>query len=335
MFTEEDCANRILPSICLSLIDKEKYASTRFHSFFFFFAFIDKIRVVREQASKTLEQYLSRVRRYAQSLPETATTSNANGTATTGLRTSTPTSGTDFSWTGWAISSFTNKATAASGEMSSKPPLVAITGTRPKDTLQSIGSREFETGSQPPSNLSTGAAPKLTFPRTITETTKLAASFTTPGIIKDDWETSEWGAIDEADVSDDAWNSFNDEGNVKRLAKVSLDGSTAQLDSPVKSEAKSSEEATKQEPKKNQDSDNEPDFASWLKAQQSAKSGKPLPKGLGSAKAPGGSLPKNTKPTAAKTSTPRGISPQKAVQTPKPKEHVKKSDDDDWGDTWD
>jgi SCY1-like protein 1 len=77
------------------------------------------LRIVRDQASKTLDIYIQRVKRYSQSLPESALPpSSASGSS----QKNAPrigTTQTDTSWAGWAISSFTNKLTAASGEIQS------------------------------------------------------------------------------------------------------------------------------------------------------------------------------------------------------------------------
>ena len=94
-FTEEDCASKILPSLCMPLIDKEK--------------------MVRDQASKTMDVYLQRVKKFASTMPDSAlpadpNTSSGPGTARIGSQ-------ADTSWAGWAISSFTNKVSAARGQM--------------------------------------------------------------------------------------------------------------------------------------------------------------------------------------------------------------------------
>lgn len=94
-FSEDDCATKILPALCPSLVDKEK--------------------VVREQATKTFDVYLGRVKKHATTLPDTALPPEpANPTATAPARIG---GQNDTSWAGWAISSFTNKLTAAKGEM--------------------------------------------------------------------------------------------------------------------------------------------------------------------------------------------------------------------------
>lgn len=98
VFSEDDCATKMLPAICPSLVDKE--------------------RMIRDQANKTLNIYLDRVRKYGTTLPDTVLpppeTVSAGGT-----RMSTPQPGSQpgGQWMGWAISSFTNKISAASGEI--------------------------------------------------------------------------------------------------------------------------------------------------------------------------------------------------------------------------
>ena len=106
-FSEDDCANRILPAICPCLIDKEK--------------------LIRDQANKTMEAYLARVRRHASSMADTILPPPTTEIATaTTPRMGTPQPTEAASWTGWAISSFTNKVSAAAGEIqqntNSAPP---------------------------------------------------------------------------------------------------------------------------------------------------------------------------------------------------------------------
>ncbi|KAG9560357.1 ARM repeat-containing protein, partial [Aureobasidium melanogenum] len=50
LFSEDDCATKLLPAICPSLVDKEK--------------------IIRDQANKTLDLYLQRIRKYGQTLPD-------------------------------------------------------------------------------------------------------------------------------------------------------------------------------------------------------------------------------------------------------------------------
>ena len=95
LFNEEDCATKVLPILCPSLVDKEKF--------------------VRDQANKALDVYLTRVRKYGSNLADTALPPShmLNGTAT---RVSTP-QHESAGWAGWAISSFTNKLGSATGAM--------------------------------------------------------------------------------------------------------------------------------------------------------------------------------------------------------------------------
>ena len=96
VFSEEECASRILPTLCMPLIDKEK--------------------IVRDQASKTMDAYLQRVRKHASTMSDTALPSEtAAGVA--GAALARIGNKSDVSWAGWAISSFTNKIGTARGEM--------------------------------------------------------------------------------------------------------------------------------------------------------------------------------------------------------------------------
>ncbi|KAL1626057.1 Nuclear aminoacylation-dependent tRNA export pathway component [Diplodia seriata] len=98
LYTEEDCAAKLLPGICPSLVDKEK--------------------LIRDQANKTMDIYVARVRKHQTTMPDTVLPPTSAATSTGGAaipRMSTPQQ--DNSWAGWAISSFTNKLTAATGDI--------------------------------------------------------------------------------------------------------------------------------------------------------------------------------------------------------------------------
>ncbi|KAL9081708.1 MAG: hypothetical protein Q9159_007106 [Coniocarpon cinnabarinum] len=316
LFSEEDCASKILPTLCPSLVDKEK--------------------IVRDQANKTIEAYLSRVRKYAQTLPTTMETPTANGSVA-GPRIATPSPSADSTWTGWAISSFTNKLSTASGEMSSKPPPVVVGGPGAKApvTLQPTVTASSNTANTSTSARANPAKPML--PRNTTEKTKLAASFEAPEIVEDDWGDGEWGGIDEsADAdADDAWGAMAAETEVKPAASPSVS-----ITSPAdESEATFSEpEAPKPPATKKQNASAEPDFASWLNAQKSNKNTKTLPKGLTSNKSSSslGSKTSN-RPLTSRTSTSSSLGAKKVVQPPKPAEPKKEQPaaDDDWGESWD
>jgi SCY1-like protein 1 len=101
-FSEEDSAARILPALCPCLIDKEK--------------------LVRDQANKTIDVYLARTRKFASTMADTVLPPPNTETATASTpRMSTPVASEAASWAGWAISSFTNKVSQAAGEIQESP----------------------------------------------------------------------------------------------------------------------------------------------------------------------------------------------------------------------
>ncbi|KIX00511.1 uncharacterized protein Z518_10651 [Rhinocladiella mackenziei CBS 650.93] len=97
VFSDEDCATKILPAICISLVDKEK--------------------LVRDQANKAVDVYLQRVRKYASAMPDTVLPPESAPGATNAAVPARIGNQSDTSWAGWAISSFTNKMAGAKGEM--------------------------------------------------------------------------------------------------------------------------------------------------------------------------------------------------------------------------
>ena len=294
------------------------------------------VRVIRDQGNKTLEVYLARVRKYVQTLPETIAQPTANGAAS-GPRMGSPTPSADATWTGWAISSFTNKLATASGEMSSKPPPFVVGGSaaRTPVTLQSTASPLSATSSRPSSSASNPTKPTLG--RNSTETTKLAASFVAPEIIEDDWGNDQWGGIDESGDADvnDAWGAMVDDTVALPSASpaISVTSPSAEPDiaSPVP-------ESLKPSPKKKQDASGEPDFATWLNTQKSTTTKKAMPKGLPMNKSSSSIASKtNPRPLTSRTSTSSSPGPKKVVQPPKPNEPKKEETaaDDDWGESWD
>ena len=104
LFSEEDCAIKILPALCSPLIDKEK--------------------LVRDQANKAFEIYLQRIRKYSATLPETLLPPATVAASGVMSRTDTP-SQDSIGWAGWSISSFTNRLGSASGAMKTAAPVNA------------------------------------------------------------------------------------------------------------------------------------------------------------------------------------------------------------------
>ncbi|PGH30049.1 SCY1 protein kinase [[Emmonsia] crescens] len=296
LFTEEDCATKLLPAMCPSLLDKEK--------------------LVRDQANKTLDLYLQRIRRFGASMPDSALPAqNPSDTQVAGAaRMGTP---NDTSWAGWAISSFTNKITSAKGEIELKtngsqsvvastvrsssmphaaisPPSVQL--NKSKDALRPGAPHLSRTTSEPPP-----------------EDSKLEPK-PEEGEEEDAFEA--WGAMDDDVNEDDGDDAFFD---AKR--------------SPSSSRPTSATHTTF-------DDGGEPDFAGWLAAQSKAKSKKPLPKGLSKStttKVAGATrLTSTSKPSvsSSKNSSVKGktpFQPAKTIDT-KPKEDPA---GDDWGDAWD
>ena len=264
-------------------------------------------RLIRDQANKTLDVYVTRVRKHGSTMPDTVLP-RPNAGAVNGAIPRMGTPQNDTSWAGWAISSFTNKIASASGDMQSKPngaPVSAPRETRPSsvppDTtrsapISSSASTLHRQALKPPS------APVFT--RTTTD------QFFGDAQAEDDELDEAWGNLDE--------DSFFDAPSDLR---------------PL-------------EPASTFDDGGEPDFAGWLSAQSQAKSKAPLPKGLtkasntingplakarvtttGSVGSGSGAMKLGTTTPAVR---PKAVAPQRIDM--KPKETL---GDDEWGDAWD
>lgn len=171
-FSDEDCATKVLPALCVSLVDKEK--------------------MVRDQANKTVDIYLQKVRKYASAMPDSALPQE------TGAATTAPAARignvSDTSWAGWAISSFTNKITTAKGEMTT--PIAngsaAITETR----------------SLPTSGRATPTAPLTSDrPASIVRSSPTAAQTVVSPPPEEAWEQ------EQSNDSFDAWGEVDDDGD--------------------------------------------------------------------------------------------------------------------------
>ncbi|KAL8928381.1 MAG: hypothetical protein Q9172_000973 [Xanthocarpia lactea] len=292
LFNEDDCATKVLPALCPSLIDKEK--------------------LVRDQASKTFDIYVHRIRKHASTLPDSILPPSAT-TAANGAMPRIGTPQSDTGWAGWAISSFTNKLATASGEMQAKPTntkanvgevrpssVPPTTGTHKPAVAGSVSQlhRQAVTGS---------SAPVLT--RTTT------AQFFTDAQDEDDEVDLAWG--------DTAEDSF--------------------FDAPLEPEAAVDTQPLL--PVSKFDDGGEPDFEGWLKAQAEAKKKPPLPKGLSKSSGLANGrqnvirstttghvgLGSDAKKLASTANPASKVTVPRAIDT-KPKEPA---GDDDWGDAWD
>ncbi len=300
VFSDDDCANRILPAICPALIDKEK--------------------LVRDQSNKTLDLYLSKIRKSAAAMADTALTPLTSMEASTiaAPRMSTPQPSEAASWTGWAISSFTNKISAAAGDMQS-----ASNGGPPNQEIRSNSAPQMDSRK---SNLATASAsalhrqavasPPTTSARTSTSSNANDYFQDAPEVGVDDLEA--WSEMEE-----DPFDAPSDKTKSKPAPAVSA--------TPF-------------------DDNGEPDFAGWLAAQTQKKpGGKALPKGLARAAAVMSTTSTaNGRPVVAKATTTGGIGAGVGVKkagatAAKPKPVVAKkidttpkdtADYDGWGDGW-
>lgn len=283
IFSEEDCATKMLPAICPSLVDKEK--------------------MIRDQANKTLNTYLERVRKHAATMPDTVLPPPEAASAP-GTRVQTPQPGVGSQWMGWAVSSFTNKLSSATGEIQPNSNGVKATPLeRPTSTPPTNGMPPRPTTH---STASTPAVPKVT---TGIRTTAVPATE-----VEDEDFGAGWGDLDE----DDPAESWADD--LEASAKASQHSSKPSVSSVA------------------YDDGGEPDFEGWLNAQAAAKaqSKKPLPKGLAKKAAPaarpapsvrsGG----NARPVVRESKT----TPAVKTTASKASESKQEEDDDDWGDAW-
>ncbi|KAK5149380.1 Nuclear aminoacylation-dependent tRNA export pathway component [Recurvomyces mirabilis] len=280
VFTEEDCAIKMLPAICPSLVDKEK--------------------MIRDQANKTLNIYLERVRKYGQTLPESMLPPPSDG-SNPGTRISTPQPGPGGGqWVGWAISSFTNKIATASGEIQPN-----ANGTKPTP-FERTASDPSANGVPPrPTTHAAPSAPVV--PRVLSSVASREADAEDFG--------AGWGDIDDAADTADPWGD--------PVPTASRSSMTSQVSRPSTTSS-----AT-------YDDGGEPDFEGWLNAQAAAKqqSKRPLPKGLATKKT---TVPASKSGGAAPAKKPSPLSGTSRPITSKPVAAPKDDEEGDgWGDAWD
>ena len=293
-FSDDDCANRILPALCPCLVDKEK--------------------LVRDQGNKTLDAYLQRIRKSASSLPDTVLPPPSTGEAATASapRMGTPQPSEAASWTGWAISSFTNKVSAATGDI--QPTASSAAATRPTSAPITNDSRRPNPATASASTLHRQA---VASPPTASTRTSLSSN------ANDYFQDSNTGQEDT-----DAWGDMEEDSF---------------FDAPSDTTPKSASKSSAANPFDN----GEPDFAGWLAAQAAKKPGvqKALPKGLAKAAVVSNGRPASAGRIAttgslggsgAKKATVAAMKPQaKPAVAKKINTAPKVTDDDDgWGDGW-
>lgn len=309
LYSEDDCASKLLPAICPSLVDKEK--------------------LVRDQANKTLDTYLTRIRKHQTTLPDTVL-SPASNTAASGPTPRMSTPQQENSWAGWAISSFTNKLAAATGDIQPHANGGGLGSSQTDSRSSSVPPAARPTSSTSTASALHRQATKPSNPFASASSTSLPATAgATPEAEPEDFG-AEWGddfgGEDANDDDLDAWGKTDDDHDPFGPPTTTSTTSSVPFDDK-----------------------GEPDFAGWLTAQAQAKSAakKPLPKGLSkpSAASKTAVKPAAAKPVAAvKKATPVVPASKKA---PVAKKEVKKAEqkkapaaeeeemDDGWGDAWD
>lgn len=222
----------------------------------------------------------------------------------------------DTSWAGWAISSFTNKITAAKGEIQSttngSPHAVdSLRSTSVPGPAKAPASERLGTSKGPlnPAALGLARSSSDQPPRGMKVESKEE-----PDEVDDDaWGASAWGTMTEDDHQE---LSGEDETFFDAVASPKATSRPAPEPVPVAF-----------------DDGGEPDFAGWLAAQSKAKAKKPFTKS--SVSKPASTIfspPVAASRTASSGSVkPKASVPVKSINT-KPKDD---GDDDGWGDAWD
>lgn len=276
-FTDEDCAARIIPAISPLLIDKEK--------------------MIRDQASRSVDAYLQKIRKAAASMPDTALPP-PTGEDAPAARMGTPQpSGGGQGWTGWAISSFTNKISSAAGEMQPKAAAATYSALSPSPAMEL--------------RKSTGGTASPMHRQALKSPNPEASNVSSPSasVVADAF----WQDDTTADNGDDFWGDINEDDDSF--------GETSQ-EKPAASAPKTTASATPFD-------ESEPDFAGWLAAQSQKKSGlaKTLPKGLSKATTA-------KKPVAAKPAPKPAAKPAPAKKINLAPKAAADDEDEGWGDGW-
>jgi SCY1-like protein 1 len=260
---------------------------------------VDKEKIIRDQAQKSVDVYIARIRKFAATMPDTVLPSP--GLAAGGgpsPRMGTP--ATENSWAGWAISSFTNKLAQTSGQMQAGST--------------TNGVAEQRSSSVPPSTTTTSKppVPLASKPGTPLHSAKSTANI--PTITSPDPATA---FDDEAEDFNNDWGGFADE------EKNPNDEEEDPWGTPAVSKPTPSTTAY--------DDKGEPDFAGWLAAQSNSKkvASKPLPKGLTKSTA--------SRPVTGRASTTGStrkivVAPKKEVKKEVPK--AAEEEEEGWGDAW-
>jgi len=262
---------------------------------------VDKEKIIRDQAQKSVDIYITRIRNFAATMPDTVLPPPGLTASSDGPRIGTPAN--DTSWAGWAISSFTNKLATTSGEIQVGSSDTGIVDQR--------------SASVPPSTSNKPPVPLASKPGMTLHGTK--SSSVVPTIASSDPDAS---FNEEADDFNNEWGGFGDDDGV---------GDGRDEEDPW-----GTPPISKQTAAMSYDDQGEPDFAGWLAAQATAKktTKSPLPKGLSKPSAP---VAKSTRPVNGNRSSTIGSAVARKVP---PKKEVKETmkakeeEEEGWGDAW-
>jgi SCY1-like protein 1 len=268
---------------------------------------VDKEKIIRDQAQKSVDIYIARIRKHAASMPDTVLPPvgpTAGGVAAPRMGTPANESG----WAGWAISSFTNKLASTSGQIEAGG---ATNGTS-----------DQRSSSVPPTASSKPPIPLASKPGMPLHTAKSSANIPT---VKSPDPAAAFN--DEAEDFDGDWGGFADDDGFGN-GTAAKDEEEDPWGTPAVSKPTSTTSF---------DDKGEPDFAGWLAAQNQTKKAvkNPLPKGL----AKSSTTPAAKRPIVAGRSSTTGSATRKVVVAPKKevkKEEPKSKEDEveGWGDDW-
>ena len=284
-------------------------------------------RVVRDQASRTIDVYTERIKSHAKSLPETVIPPPSAAAPGTAPLAKTAAATTEYSWGGWAISSFTNKLSAANGEINTANTAATTNG---------IASDSARSSSAPPGRDRHGLpVPSAAVPQTATASplarhAVLSPALPTPAV------SSTASPADEADF--DAWGDMNDPWNDASAQQDSAFFEAVNSNHPVMQPARPGSGAESGIGSSGFDDGGEPDFAGWMAAQSQKKGVRTLPVGLG-IPGPAGRTQRAAAVAgrvAVKRETGlRGAAKVTPALIPVPAAKEKSWEEDGWGDGWD
>jgi SCY1-like protein 1 len=249
---------------------------------------IDKEKAVRDQAMKAMEIYLTRVKKYASTMPDN-TPSSASGSQVGTPRVGTPSQNAESSWAGWAISSFTNKLGAASGSIEPSAAAAPIGNThRPAASSRATSAPPAATTTLSPSprvfpNNSTSLHRQVLSP-SASARTSLSASREEQ---LNDNDLFAWNDAFEDDDQNEEQEDKDPFGEIVSPPPESEVSSVAGNFDTGASESAKPKTTTTKIAANPYASNAEPDFGAWLQEQEIKKkgklgnAGKPLPKGLG------------------------------------------------------